>query len=140
VEAHDSKSININWTVVYGDLSAGCKNRRIAGISLAAAGASAAYQLSPGRDSGAEENKRPWQCRVLYCFMVYSSKDLELSSQRVAKDRRRIASQEADIRGIILREESSGLAEERLIALNSALRWHIFERDLIAAEIKLDRQ
>ena len=71
--------------------------------------------------------------------MDHTSNNLELSSRKIAEDQKLVASQEADIRGILSRGESSRLAEGQLIDLNRALRAHIFERDLIMAAIKLDR-
>lgn len=71
--------------------------------------------------------------------MDYTSNNLDLSHRRVAEDHKRILDQEADIRGRLLRGESSRLAEEKLIDLNRTLRAHVFERDLIMAAIKLDQ-
>ncbi len=74
---------------------------------------------------------------MLCSSMEYTPNTLDLSRRRVAEDQRLILNQESDLRGILLRGESSGLAEERLVDLNRALRAHVFERDLIMAAIKL---
>lgn len=71
--------------------------------------------------------------------MDYTSNNLDLCHRRIAEDHKRILDQEADIRGILLRGESRGLAEEKLIDLNRILRADVFDRDLIVAAIKLDQ-
>lgn len=71
--------------------------------------------------------------------MDHTPNTLELSRRKIIEDQKLVSSQEADIRGILLRGEPSRLAEDQLVDLNRALRAHIFERDLITAAIKLDR-